>query len=111
MIMKKLGVILVMLALFAVSSWGQTEYSTSATLVSSSDEVLTLQSLGVSDKKKEAVPNAIKSAFYTLFYRGISGYNNNKPLIQRNNQYYVDKFLDNRYTMFVRSSKTWYLKS
>lgn len=106
MIMKKLGVILVMLALFAVSSWGQTEYSTSATLVSSSDEVLTLQSLGVSDKKKEAVPNAIKSAFYTLFYRGISGYNNNKPLIQRNNQYYVDKFLDNRYTMFVRSSKT-----
>lgn len=41
-----------------------------------------------------------------MFYRGISGYNNNKPLIQRNNQYYVDKFLDNRYTMFVRSSKT-----
>ena len=103
--MRKIGLILMMFVACAVSSWSQTEYSTSATLIKSSEDILTVQSLGISDKKKEAVPNAIKSAFYTLFYRGITGYNNNKPLIQKNNQYYVDKFLENRYSMFVRSSK------
>lgn len=104
--MKRTELILMLLVFFSVTSWGQTEeYSTSAILVNASDKVLTLQSYGMSEKKKDAVPNAIKSAFYTLFFRGVNGYNNNKPLIQRNNQYYIDKFLDNRYEMFVKSSK------
>lgn len=79
------------------------EYSTSVTLVNQSDDVLTVQSVGLSEKKKDAVEMAVKSAFYTLFYRGVNGYNNNKPLIQRNNQYYFDKFISARYNMFVRS--------
>ena len=44
---------------------------------------------------------AIKSAFYTLFYRGINGYNNNKPLITKNNVYYFDNFMKSRFMMFV----------
>lgn len=79
------------------------EYSTSVTLVNQSDDVLTVQSVGLSEKKKDAVEMAVKSAFYTLFYRGINGYNNNKPLVLRNNQYYFDKFISARYNMFVRS--------
>lgn len=79
------------------------EYSTSVTLIDESESILTVESIGLSEKKKEAVEMAVKSAFYTLFYRGVSGYNNNKPLIQRNNPYYFDKFISTRYPMFVHS--------
>lgn len=91
------------LSLFALKA--QSDYTTSATLVSTSDEVLTLRSMGLSEKKKEAVPHAVKSAFYTLFFRGVNGYNDNKPLVQHENQYYIDKFLGNRYMMFVQNVK------
>ncbi len=80
------------------------EYSTAVTLVSHNDEVLTLQSIALSDKKKTAEEMAVRSAFYTLLYRGVSGFNNSKPLVQHDNKYYTDKLLTNRYTMFVRSS-------
>ena len=80
------------------------EYSTAVTYVRHTDDVLTVQSVGLSEKKKEAADHAVKSAFYTLLYRGISGYNDNKPLIQRDNKYYVNKLLDSRYSMFVRNS-------
>ncbi len=80
------------------------EYSTAVTLVNHNDEVLTLQSIALSDKKKTAEEMAVRSAFYTLLYRGVSGFNNSKPLVQHDNKYYTDKLLTNRYTMFVRSS-------
>ena len=51
----------------------------------------------MSEKKKEAVDMAVRSAFYTLFYRGVNGYNGNKPLIQHDNSYYTKKFLCNRW--------------
>ena len=44
---------------------------------------------------------AVRSAFYTLFYRGVNGYNGNKPLIQHDNSYYTKKFLTERYVMYV----------
>lgn len=90
------------LLLTAFCSFGQNEYSTSVSLVSASDDVLTVRSVGISDKKKDAVDMAIKSAFYTLFYRGIDKYNNNKPLVTKDNMYYFDKFMSSRYMMFVR---------
>ncbi len=77
------------------------EYSTSVSLVSSTDEILVVKSIGMSEKKKEAVNMAVRSAFHTLFYRGISGYNNNKPLVLHDNIFYVNKFLTERYVMYV----------
>ena len=79
------------------------DYSTSVTYVRHTDDILTVQSVGLSEKKKDAADHAVKSAFYTLLYRGISGYNDNKPLIQHDNKYYVNKLLDSRYSMYVRS--------
>ncbi len=99
----KTGLSFLLMLFFATAVCGQTEYSTSVTLVNQSDDLLTVQSIGLSEKKKEAVDMAIKSAFYTLLYRGVNGYNNNKPLVQRNNQYYFDKFINSRYSMFVRN--------
>ena len=99
--MKKFFI--VFLLAFPLLSAAQ-EYSTAVTYVRHTDDVLTVQSVGLSEKKKEAADHAVKSAFYTLLYRGISGYNDNKPLIQRDNKYYVNKLLDSRYSMFVRNS-------
>ena len=99
--MKKIFVtFLLFFPLFLVAQ----EYSTSVTYVRHTDDILTVQSVGLSKKKKDAVDYAVKSAFYTLLYRGISGYNDNKPLIQYDNKYYVNKLLDSRYSMFVRNS-------
>jgi len=100
--MKKVILFFSLLVVSMLKVYSQ-EYSTSVTLVNQSDDILTVQSVGLSEKKKDAVEMAVKSAFYTLFYRGVNGYNNNKPMIQRNNQYFVDKFLSTRYNMFVRS--------
>ncbi len=83
----------------------QTEYSNAVTFVSQTDEVLTVQSIGLSEKKKTAPEMAVRSAFYTLLYRGISGYNNGKPLVTNDNKYYTDKLLTLRYNMFVRSKR------
>ena len=80
------------------------EYSTAVTYVSHTDDILTVHSIGLSEKKKDAIDMAIRSAFYTLLYRGINGYNNNKPLIQKDNKFYTDKLLNKRYPMFVKSS-------
>lgn len=93
-----------LLAVFAPLLLFAQEYSTAVTYVSHTDDILTLHSIGLSDKKKEATDMAIKSAFYTLLYRGVNGYNNNKPLIQKDNKFYTDKLLNTRYPMFVRSS-------
>ncbi len=79
------------------------DYSTSVTYVSHTDDVLTVRSVGLSEKKKDAADHAVKSAFYTLLYRGVNGYNDNKPLVQHDNKYYVNKLLDSRYSMYVRS--------
>lgn len=92
------GVLLLFLPLICS---GQ-EYSTNVTLVDRSDDAITVLSIAMSDKKKDAVDLAVKSAFYTLFYRGISGYTD-RGLITKDNQYYVDNFMKSRYPMFVKS--------
>lgn len=86
---------------FSATAFGQ-DYSTSVDILAQTDDVLSVQSVGISLKKKEAESMAVRSAFYTLLCRGISGYNSGEPLIQRNNQYYVDRLLTERYMMFTR---------
>lgn len=90
-----------MISLANLTKGQQAEYSTSVTLIDQSEENLIVNSIGLSDKKKTAVEMSIKSAFYTLFYRGINGYNNGRPLVTNNNTYYFDKFMKSRYMMFV----------
>lgn len=96
------SVILFLIAAVTVSA--QDEYSHSVTYVSSNDNLLTVTSVGMSHKKKEAEKMAIKSAFYNLFYRGIDGYNSGKPLLIKENEYYMTKFMSSRYPMFVSNA-------
>lgn len=96
-----LAVILCTILSFDV--FGQ-EYSTSVELIEQTENALVVRSVGVSDKnKKQAEKLAVQSAFYTLFYRGISGYNNGAALILKDNKYYVNKFLEERYVQFARN--------
>lgn len=99
--MKKIYILLIATLFSSYVKGQQEEYSTSVSLINQSEEILTVQSIGLSDKKKHVVNMAIKSAFYTLFYRGINGYNGGKPLITNNNLYYYEKFMNSRYMMFV----------
>lgn len=101
--MKVLFTSFLLAILFPLFSIAQ-EYSTSVTLTSQTDEILTLQSIALAEKKKTAEDMAIRSAFYTLLYRGVNGYNNGKPMVQHDNKYYTDKLLTTRYGMFVRQS-------
>lgn len=101
--MKKL--LYVCFTLFiCVGVFAQDEYSSAVTFVEATENVLTVNSRGLSSHKKDAKTMAIKSAFHTLFYRGINGYNGGKPLLTKDNTYYVENFMANRYPMFVSQS-------
>lgn len=101
---RKLFLLAVILcAILSFDVFGQ-EYSTSVELIEQTENALVVRSVGVSDKnKKQAEKLAVQSAFYTLFYRGISGYNNGAALILKDNKYYVNKFLEERYVQFARN--------
>ena len=99
--MRNSFLLTVLLFCVSVFSLSAQEYSTSVSLVSSTEDLLVVQSIGMSEKRKDAVDMAVRSAFYTLFYRGVNGYNGNKPLIQHDNSYYTKKFLTERYVMYV----------
>lgn len=95
-IMFLLGVIL------SVNVGGQ-NYSVEVTFLQQQGNTLTVRSLGVSDKKKEAAAMAMKSAFYTLFYTGVDGVNRGNPLISAAKPDYDRRFFDeNRYSVFVK---------
>lgn len=80
------------------------EYSNSVALVSQSDNLLVVDSKAVGDRKRDAQEMALKSAFHCLFYKGVAGYNGGKPLLQKDNAYYSERFFSERYAMFVGNS-------
>lgn len=99
---RKIAGIFILNILLSSFAFGQ-EYSTAVELIEQTEDVLVVCSKGMSEKKKDVEKAAVSSAFYTLFYRGIAGYNNGAPLILKDNKYYVDKFLNERYVMFSRN--------
>ena len=64
----------------------------------------TFTSLGVSSKAKKVENNAVESLFYTLFYAGVEGVNDGKPLINTDNAEYVRAFFASRYPFFVKET-------
>lgn len=101
--MKRLLVLLSLSCLSAAVLSAQT-YPQIVTFESSDDVAATFTSVGVSDKAKGTADNAAASLFYTLFYVGVDGINDGKPLITTDNKDYVNTFLTSRYPFFVRSN-------
>lgn len=60
-------------------------------------------SAGLADKAKDVQGNAVRSVFHTLFYKGVDGVNEGKPLITNDNKSYVETFMNTRMPFFVKS--------
>lgn len=101
--MKRSLIFLMTLCLSAAALSAQT-YPQIVTYETSDDVSATFISVGVADKAKDVPANAAASLFYTLFYSGVDGINNGRPLITDDNKEYVNTFLMSRYPFFVRSN-------
>ena len=79
------------------------EYMDMATLVSMQGGTAVFQSTGVGEKAKDIEANAQKSLFHQLFYKGIDGVNDGKPLVVTENKIYTNSFFNetNRYVAYV----------
>lgn len=65
--------------------------------VSGDNETITLSSTGMAEDRDDVYKNAVKSAFYTLFYTGVSGVNEGKPLVECENLLYTNTFFNSQY--------------
>ncbi len=87
------------LALFARAE----EYLDMARLVSQQGTTAVFESTGNGDKPKDIEANAQKSLFHQLFYKGVEGVNDGKPLVVTENKIYTNSFFNetNRYVAYV----------
>ena len=51
---------------------------------------------GIADSKKGVETDAIKSLIYTLFFQGVEGVNDGKPLVSKPNEAYTNTFFNNQ---------------
>lgn len=102
--MKRQLIILSLLCLSVFALSAQT-YPQIVTYESSDGVAATFTSVGVAEKSKGTADNAAASLFYTLFYVGVDGINDGRPLVTTDNKEYVNMFLNSRYPFFVRSNE------
>ena len=64
-------------------------------------------SAGIGEKKKDVEVNAIKSLFHTLFFQGVEGVADGKPLVAKPNPPYTNSFFNDmaRYSSYVVSTE------
>ena len=108
--MKHLFPILTFFFVFFSSFSFAQQYAAMAELVEEDKGKATFRVETQAEKKKEAEDIAAKALFYTLFYNGVEGFgiddfNIGTPLIEKENKYYVEKFLANKYKGFVIGSQ------
>ena len=98
--------LLAVLLFASLVAYSQEQYMGVCSVVTSGSKEITFESAGVSPKKNLVETNAIQSLFYTLFYTGLEGVNNNKPLITKENKTYTNGFFNEqaKYTFYVVNS-------
>lgn len=99
--MKSLLMFAALVLLGAKSVFAE-DYMQVVVLESIDDKIAVFTSGGMAEKKKDAAGNAVRSLFYTLFYMGVDGINDGKPLITNNNEEYIAQFFNSRYSFYVR---------
>lgn len=84
------------------------EYLEIVSLVSESNGKGTFTSVGFGEKKSEAETNAIKSLFHTLLFTGVSGVNDDAPLVTESKPGYTNSFFNStaRYTGYLIECET-----
>lgn len=106
--MKKFLNILLFIPLFFLpaASYGQ-EYLQIVSLESDNGTQGVFTSAGMGEKKKDVEVNAIKSLFYTLFFQGVEGVADGKPLVAKPNVPYTNSFFNDmaRYSSYVTGTE------
>ena len=97
-----------MLLLLCNSAFSQgEEFLQVVSKVSGDNAIITLSSAGIAEDKNRVYENAVKSAFYTLFYKGVAGVNEGKPLVECENLLYTGTFFGSQYKcQYYLSSQT-----
>lgn len=100
--------LLVLLLLLCNSAFSQgEEFLQVVSKVSGDNAIITLSSAGIAEDKNRVYENAVKSAFYTLFYKGVAGVNEGKPLVECENLLYTGTFFGSQYKcQYYLSSQT-----
>ena len=104
-LMKKFGLTLLLSIMCVVLS--AQDYLQMVSLLSEGNGRAVFVSTGIADSKSGVAENAAKSIIYTLFYQGVPGVNDGKPLITQDNQVYTNSFFNStaRYAFYVASSE------
>ena len=90
--------LLALLLLLCNSAFSQgEEFLQVVSKVSGDNAIITLSSAGIAEDKNRVYENAVKSAFYTLFYKGVAGVNEGKPLVECENKLYTGTFFGSQY--------------
>ena len=95
----------IILAGFLSSAAGAQEYLQVVSLESDNGVQGVFTSAGSAENKKDIETDAIKSLFYTLFFSGVDGVNDGKPLVGKPNPGYTNSFFNStaRYAAYVLS--------
>jgi len=105
--MNKLPACAILAIMLSVGTLFAQNYTTDAMLLEKAGNTITVQSSGVSAKKKDATELAVKSALYTYLFMGIDGLNFNRPLLginpsQEAKEYGMQILNSTRYATFVK---------
>lgn len=96
--MMKRNSLLTLLFLLCTGAFAQGEgFLQVVSKVSGDNETITLSSAGMAEDRDGVYKNAVKSAFYTLFYTGVPGVNEGKPLVECENLLYTNTFFNSQY--------------
>jgi len=96
--MMKRNSLLTLLLLLCTGAFAQGEgFLQVVSKVSGDNETITLSSTGMAEDRDGVYKNAVKSAFYTLFYTGVPGVNEGKPLVECENLLYTNTFFNSQY--------------
>lgn len=103
-VLRKLPVFLLLLFFISFNSYSQVEF------VSEQNGTITIRTEGTNKKIEDAISDAEKYVFYTIFYQGIPGSTLKNGLIDKSeneveesNKEYFKSFYENRYKSFIIS--------
>ena len=82
----------------AVSLFAQVNHTGSVELLDASDDntQVLFQVDGIAAKKGDVAQSARETVFYKLFYEGVEGINDEKPLVTKPKNYYVENFFSKK---------------
>lgn len=101
--MKKIMSLFGALLLLGTLSVKAQDYLQIVSLESDNGTQAVFTSAGAAENKKGLETDAIKSLIYTLFFQGVEGVNDGKPLVSKPNEAYTNSFFNNqaRYASYV----------